>query len=260
MSFRRGRVVLEDHSLSAERALAALGGPPLPCMALLAAWPMVSQCAGEVIDHLDHAEAGGPLPLWEPPAWLSAATWVTRPSGAAAGSFRPVEAPWAKKVLDSVPPGAAAVIARAAVMAVERRWGDHPSVVRRTFSFALFRRVRGAVIDTMEASPVRRLPPPSVDCRLAVDGATPAVNGTLSFMRADATARLPLSWLVTVWSRGLAVVDGCFILNARGGPEEAEVAAVRWERRTPFAAEAVTAPARVSRDGDGDGVWRLEWT
>ncbi|HEY3239943.1 MAG TPA: hypothetical protein VGL92_10295, partial [Acidimicrobiia bacterium] len=38
LRWRKGRVVLEDHDVAAERALAALGGEPCVCLELLAAW------------------------------------------------------------------------------------------------------------------------------------------------------------------------------------------------------------------------------
>ena len=38
VTWRRGRLVLEDHNLTAERSLAAFGGVPCPCMAVFDWW------------------------------------------------------------------------------------------------------------------------------------------------------------------------------------------------------------------------------
>lgn len=256
ISLRRGRVVLEDHGLTGERALAALGTKPWPCMALLAAWPALAACGGDLLTHLVPDDRGGASPAWLPPAWLTEAEWVARPAGAAKGSFRPGEASWARTLLGGLPPPALAVAARAAVMATERRWDEQPESAQRPFVAALQGHFRRAVVLVTDGWWSGVLGPP-VDCAVAARGETPSVAGHLSFLGGGAAVRLPLSWLVTVWSRGLAVVDGFLVLEARGGPDVVDVEAVRWQSRRPLSAEAVVAPAVARRDADGR--WRLRW-
>ena len=62
-----------------------------------------------------------------------------------------------------------------------------------------------------------------------------------------------------VWGRGVALVEGCFVLAAApgapaGGPIEA--IAVRWARVAAGGLEPVTGPAVLASGSKG---WRLHW-
>lgn len=46
--WQRGKVVLVDHDLSAERALVGMGGEPVPCLAVLEAWQNATLATFEV--------------------------------------------------------------------------------------------------------------------------------------------------------------------------------------------------------------------
>lgn len=83
------------------------------------------------------------------------------------------------------------------------------------------------------------------------------MTGWIDDYSASAVVTLPLSWIVTVWARGLAVVDGCFVLDAIDTPDGIAVAVVRWERVGPRTSEPLTVPGRLWRDREGD--WRLRW-
>ena len=75
-----------------------------------------------------------------------------------------------------------------------------------------------------------------------------------------AAACLPLRWLVDVWARGIALVDGCFVLDVRSSDAaqtRLSVTAARWERRLPVGSTPVVEPAIVVPSSDGS--WCLRW-
>lgn len=262
MTWQRGRVVLQDHSLAPERALAALGARPTPCLALLAAWPAVPVAPRAFVDQLGFVDDDAPAGPWDPPAWLATAEWVA-PTVGAGRRRAPLggrQSAWAVQVLLSVPPPMASALAISAVVAVGRRWHDQPDGVQRAYQLALLARMRRAAVGTMAAWwGYEPAPLPDVDSRMVSPVSPRRMSGHLDRAGGQATVELPLSWLVTVWGKGLAVVDGCLVLEARHGAAggEVEVDAVRWEPVSPLAAEAVTAPARAVPTGDGD--WHLRW-
>lgn len=89
---------------------------------------------------------------------------------------------------------------------------------------------------------------------------TPIIEGRVEGIGIRATARLHGTWVVHVWGRGVAVVDGAFVLEVveiAAGGSDLGVKAVRWEQRGERAWVAVSTPARVTRD-DTD-CWRLSW-
>jgi len=247
VSLRRGRVVLGDHRLSGERALAALGGRPCACMALLAAWPAVTRGPAELVDDLRPAVPGAPRDLWVPPAWLHSAQWVARPPGAARSSLREHEAPWALALLRSLPGPARAVAACAAVVGAERRWDRCPEPARERFASFLGCQVRAAAAAVTRGRAGWRAAGPPPRGEVASRGEQPSLAEARP---AGTVIRVPLSWLVTVWARGLAAVDGALVLAARGGPDRADVDVVRWGRD-----RAVRSTATAERDAGGR--WRL---
>jgi hypothetical protein len=68
-------------------------------------------------------------------------------------------------------------------------------------------------------------------------GEPPMIAGLLDAGGGQVRVGVPVPWLWTVWARGLAVVDGCFVLDAAplpgGSGNRYGVTAVRWERLTP---------------------------
>jgi hypothetical protein len=70
---------------------------------------------------------------------------------------------------------------------------------------------------------------------------------------------LSSAWVVNVWSKGLAVVDGTFVLDASGpaGPDGSlTVRAIEWRPhdREPTVAEPAIVSRKAIRSGD---QWRL---
>jgi hypothetical protein len=99
----------------------------------------------------------------------------------------------------------------------------------------------------------------TVEGWIARPGETPNLCGLMDDAGGWAAACLPLYWLVDVWARGIAVVDGCFVLDVRGDRGTGDplpVSAVRWERRLPAGSTPVVEPAVVVRV---EGGWHLRW-
>ncbi|MGH9267069.1 MAG: hypothetical protein ACRD0D_02720, partial [Acidimicrobiales bacterium] len=93
-----------------------------------------------------------------------------------------------------------------------------------------------------------------VDVALLRPGQAPFLRGSMDTVRATAAAAVGVRWLLEVWARGLAVVDGAFVLEA-GGVADA-VRAVRWVPDDRGGVPAVAA-ARAVRDPEAG--WRLTW-
>jgi hypothetical protein len=99
----------------------------------------------------------------------------------------------------------------------------------------------------------------AVESWIAAPAEAPTVCGLMDDAGGWAAASLPLLWLVDVWSRGVAVVDGCFVLEVHAEDETGDrlsVTAARWERRLPTGSTPVVEAAVVVRT---DGGWRLRW-
>jgi hypothetical protein len=89
--------------------------------------------------------------------------------------------------------------------------------------------------------------------------------GEARILQGDLTGRggfvvlsLPVRWLNRVWARGLACIDGHFVLDADAPAPATELSgeAVRWERRLGGHAVPVAAPCSITRQA---GRWRLAW-
>ncbi|HEX2063919.1 MAG TPA: hypothetical protein VHE80_05825, partial [Acidimicrobiales bacterium] len=89
----------------------------------------------------------------------------------------------------------------------------------------------------------------------------PAVlTGSMDAVGVRARAVLGTTLALTVWARGVAVVDGAFVLEVVDDvtvPDEPIVRAVRWQAQEAGVSAPVAAPARLGRSPEG--AWRLTW-
>ncbi len=91
-------------------------------------------------------------------------------------------------------------------------------------------------------------------------GATASLHGEMDSVGVRATASVGATWVVHVWARGLALVDGAFVLEVLGHEDHGGavvVRAARWDEDAPGIFRPVPAPALVRRDAEG--AWRLTW-
>lgn len=267
--WRRGKLLLENHDLDAERALGALGAEMCDCMDLVGAWSAQDLARAEVVHSLVRGSAQhGPI------LWSLSVPGLDRMRRSAKDMQRlrvriPPEA-WdamvfsqqrlyRRTLLRTLPGDLGQRHIAGAIVAWDRRWTEVPPDDRITLHAVLGRRVRRAVVASIASwhrVDFRR--PPEVAVTVSGSESVSTISGHATHDGAGVTASVPLSWLVTVWARGLAVVDGCAVLAA-GTMDDGVIAAraVRWERVQSLASEPVVAPARLWRE-DG-GTWHLRW-
>ena len=226
VSWRRGKVVLEDHDLTAETAMLAFGAKPFACLGVLRRWRDMHTWAmsGELFRAMQSR--------LDPEALLP-------------GELRPVHE-------------------LGLMLTWERTW-------RRSAFYADYERLLIDQLRKRALAPLRehlgywrryssaRLMS-SVGVTVLRPGQSAAVTGTMDRVRVTATAALGVSWILRVWARGLAVVDGAFVLDVEEDlPESGEVRvrAVRWEERGDGSWSPVARLGRVSVDEEGRR--RVEW-
>jgi AAA domain (dynein-related subfamily) len=105
---------------------------------------------------------------------------------------------------------------------------------------------------------LRSYAPLTVECWKAVPGAAPLLDGQLRSTHGWVSFALPLRWLNQVWMRGLARVDGYFVLDV-DMPAPARVLqahVVRWERQLGGHRKPVAVSCMIHRQS---GEWHIAW-
>jgi len=219
------RLELDAHSLEAELALHAFGAPLPACAVYALVWrdalasdaffaSWASDLDGEARRTIREDWLGN---YWE--------NWPTEPPAA-----RALFGPRLQHALAVI----AAGLPRAA----------GPAVVRR----AMRVRARRAFVLSLAAVDAHRRPDALVPVTIAAvpDHTSAAVAGRLAQRGSSVVLRLPNRWLVDVWSRGRALLDGAFVLGAddaaatvdvvewrpSGGPDGEHVPVVRARQLT----------------------------
>lgn len=227
VTWRRGKVVLEDHDLAAETTMLAFGGERCACLQVLQLWRNLHSWA------------------------MSAELFRQMQSRLGPGRL--------------LAPGDLAQVHELGLLLTwERRWRRSAffSDQERLLHEQLARRALGPLREHLTVWRQRH------GCRMisqaevqvARPGQPAALHGTMDAVAVKATALLGTVWALTVWARGLALVDGAFVLDILDqgeAPGELRVRAARWERQRGDWAEPRAAPATLRR-GD-EGGWRLDW-
>ena len=227
VTWRRGKVVLEDHDLGAERTMLALGGELPHCLRLLQLWRNLH-------------------------AWAMSAEL-----------FRQMQARLSSETL-LAPGGLGRVHQLGLLLTWERAWrrsayfSEHERLLHEQLRERALGPLRQHVTFWKELLGSRRIS--SVEVQVQRPGKPPVLVGSMDRVGARATATLGVSWILRVWGRGLAVVDGAFVLEVedQGESEPAVWArAARWEEQRGGYYAPVAAPARLTRDDEGG--WCLRW-
>ena len=280
ISWRRGKLVLDDHDLAAEESFAALGGEPALCLEVLRAW-RTGVDDREVLWFWDAPRIGDPdmaMMLANVRAQQQHMLASHRRMVASGSSRRAVvqsgqipkevldrmrtemAAEHRRSLLSALPEDLRMRLGLAAIVRAGRRQGDRLWFASRSgdLQTALTARVSPAVEASMRAwrGRLARHHTVTVESWIAAPGEAANVCGLMDDLGGWAAACLPIRWLVEVWARGVAVVDGCFVLEVHGGGEQLAVTAARWERRLPTGSTPVVEPAVLHRV---DGGWRLRW-
>lgn len=199
VTWRRGKLVLENHHLSAEEALIGLGGERCPCLELLAEWrtacgesvPLVLPAGGRGRPRRNNPGLPGGL---DRPAML--------------GRLVRQQRHW--------------------VQLAEERGGAREALLRR-----LLGEFRDAVAASLLPSRQRRtVQRVDVKVRPLEPHADPSLEIEVGHGRVQLLAELSVSWLVQVWGWNLAAVDGGVALEVLEAADEGSRLAVtllRWD-------------------------------
>lgn len=280
ISWRRGKLVLDDHDLAAEESFAALGGEPALCLEVLRAWrsavddrevlwfwdtprigdPDMAKMLASVRAQQQHLLAGHRAMVASPTGRRAV------PAGAIPKEIldrmrTQLAAEQRRSLLSALPEDLRMRLGLAAIVRAERRQGDRFWFSSRApdIQTALTARVAPAIETSMRAWRGRLAGHHlvTVESWIAAPGEEATVCGLMDDAGGWAAASMPIRWLVDVWARGIAVVDGCFVLEvASDTGDHLGVTATRWERRLPTGSTPVVEPAVLHRI---DGGWRLRW-
>jgi hypothetical protein len=223
--WRRGKVVLEDHDLAAERGMLAFGGELCPCMRVLEMW--VEQFR---------------MP---PDLFLQLRTWLGPNADLA-----PVEFELHRRL--------------GMIMSWDRAWRAtfHFRVKQaKMLEAELKDKALGPLREHLNTWKPRTGARVVSGCQVALVPSTePAqLDGTMDRVAMKAVARLHGRWVVDVWARGIATVDDAFVVGLLdvASVDDLQVLAARWEPASAGRWATVAEPAHVHRDGGGP--WRLTW-
>lgn len=225
VTWRRGKVVLEDHDLSAERGMLAFGGELCGCMRVLEMWVEQFRMPPELFVQLR--------------SWLG-------PNA----DLAPLEFDLHRRL------GMILSWARAwrASFHLNRKHEKLLGDVLKDTALGPLRQHQNAWKPKTGARVVS-------GCQVAVvpTSQPAAVEGTTDRVAMRLTAALHPRWSVDVWPRGIALVDDAFVveLTEAATADDLRVLAVRWEPNRTGTWAAVTAPARIRRDAAG--AWHLTW-
>jgi len=246
-------LAVEDHHVMEERTLEALGGTLPYCVRVLDAW-----------------QRAGPDPYlvstWNAQP-ISSALWsMTVPRPQSKGNQEWIELQDRRTVLKTLP---AELYDRLALGIVAALCMDerHPTLggLRRWTPADLGATVSTRAVPLIHDSIAswRGLAEPCtapvVECRIAEPDEGGSIEGRVERRGGWVEAALGPGWLVEVWGRGLALVEGCFVLAAAMGPaahDPVQAVAVRWERVAAGGLEPMTGPAVLAAGSKG---WRLHW-
>lgn len=229
VSWRRGKLKVEDHDLAAERTMLAFGGETPACLQVLTLWRNLHSWAmsGQLLQQMQ-SRLGANVLL-------------------APGELR--------RVSDL-----------GLLLSWEREWrrsryfSDHGRLLSEQLRAKAMGPLRDHLKCWLERNGSRRIS--KIDLDLGRRGQPPSIRGQMDTVGVRAGATLGVQWMVSVWARGLDVVDGAFVLEVAGQPvrsvpEVVRVRAVRWDPEGNGRWGPVAAPALVQRLPAGD--WRLEW-
>jgi len=265
LRWERGKLVLEDHDVSAERAMVALGGPSFTCLDLLNVWEdgardlhAVHRLRGladtplrPVRSHQLHVPASqlpGP-----PPRLLSQLPERQRQALQVTLDLRE-----RARLLWSLPPELHVRVGLSAVMRAER--GDEGARERdaahldETLRILAMPAIRAAMAAAPTALDAQRV---DIDCWSVGPDHAPWIDGKVDRSAASAGVGLPWSWLTKVWAWNLAVVGANMVLAVTDADLKARTVralVARWEQGPPGSSSPVLRNVLLARDGSGE--WR----
>ena len=227
VTWRRGKVVLEDHDLGAERTMLALGGEQCACLRVLQlwrnlhSWSMSAELFRQMVSRLGEQSILAPGPLARVHELGLLLTWERR---------------WKRSAWFS---GHERLLGEQVTKRAREPLRQH---------LALWKDRVGS----------RRIT--SVDVQIQRPDRPAVLVGSMDSIGTKVTAALGTDWVLRVWGRGLAVVGDAFVLEVvedRGPREGLRVRASRWEEQSGGVFVPVSGPARLTPTAPGG--WDLAW-
>jgi len=226
VTWRRGKLVLEAHDLTAERTMLVFGGELCQCMRVLEMWIEQFRMPTDLFLSM--------------PSWIGENAFL-------------------------VPDELALPRRLAMVLSWERAWRFASWLASRQAELLAAELKEKALaplrqhVNAWKAKTGARV---VAGCQVTMIPSvrTPAVTGSTDRVALRAVAELAPRWVVDVWPRGIAVVDDAFVvaLEEQVTVDDLRVTAFRWEPTSAGTWAPVGAPARVRRT-EPDGGWQLEW-
>jgi hypothetical protein len=213
ITWRWGKLKLDDHDLGSERAMLVLGGAASACLRALQLW---GEQFGMRPDQFEE---------------------MRRRLGADAG-LAPKELDVPREV--------------GMTLSLERAWrrsvylDEQGRLIERQLRARAMPALRASLTAEKQRFGSRVLR--TVVIRHVPAGRPPAVTGQMDRVSVSATVTLSSNWLVRVWPRGLGVVDGSFVLDVIGpgqAPGTVSVQLVKWVEVAPGVAEPAVVEAEV---------------
>jgi hypothetical protein len=284
ITWRRGKLVLEDHDVLSERSLVALGSKPPRCLEILDAW---REMRGSELVHelLMRQSTLSPEELALRRASLDAneenlrrmpqmaARLKNHPRGPrmlsqmerhAKESFERERRMWSISLIEGLPSSLRRALALSVIVSIERHW--HDESYRRSHARHIESALAAIVLPLFEESARHwrhNLKPYAgfvAETWLLSPGEQPTCAAWADGGGAYAALSLPLSWFIDVWARGIALVEGCLVLGVDHTERQhsgLRVTALRWERQVGETSKSVEAPAHITLTASGS--WRLRW-
>lgn len=229
ISWRRGKLKIEDHDLAAERTMLAFGGEKPACLQALQLWRNLHswEMSGQLFQQMQARLGPGALLV---PGDLRRVHEL--------GLLLTWDRAWRRS----------------------RYFSDHGRLLTEFLEQRARPAVKRHLRHWMPQFGCRRLA--NLDLKVLRGDQQEGVYGQIDSIGARVTAVLGARWSVTVCGRGLELVDGALVLevvdsDVEGDPGAARVRAVRWERQPAGWAAPVSGPALVRPTVDGG--WALEW-
>ncbi len=223
VTWRRGKVVVEDHDLVAERAMRVLGAETPACLRILKQWRDLHRWATSTELFVQMRSRLGP-----------------------------------ERILA---PGALGVPHELSLLLTWERAWRMSSYYGAGHERLLHEQLRDRAMDPVRrhvevwAHRLGSAAPPSVDIEIIRPLQAPRLTGTIDALTARVTARLGVAWVLQVWARGLALVEDALVLELLPSPTALGARAVRWEADADGSARPVAALARLERGAEGR--WQL---
>jgi hypothetical protein len=227
VTWRRGKLVLEAHDLTAERTMLVFGGELCECMKVLEMWAEQFRIPPDLFVQLR--------------SWLGPNAHLA-----------PLEFELPRRL--------------GVIVSWERAWRAMvhlPIKQARMLDDELKARALAPLRLHLAAWKARTGARVVAGCAVALLPANepPTVEGTTDGVAMRAVGRLHARWVIDVWPKGIATVDDAFVLDVLDAvtDDDLRVLATRWEPTAGVEWAAVDRPARLRRPPGAGGTWKLTW-